>query len=268
MMARVPFADYHVHTPFSDGHDDVDACCAQAVSLGLTELGISDHVAPVSLTRATEYALDHRCLGEYVGAVRDAAARHPSVRLLCGVEVDFAPGLQQEITDLLGAHAFDYRLCSVHFTDGFQFNATAHRHDPGWDRPELVFRRYWELVCEAVATGLFDVLAHPDLPKRWGYRHDADLTALEDEAIAALRETGTAIEVNTSGLRHPAHELYPAPGLLARARDAGVAIIFGSDAHHAADVSAGMRQALVLARAAGYTSWLRLSDRRPVPLPE
>ena len=267
MAACPPIADYHVHTPFSDGHDEVDACCERALALGLPELGVSDHVAPLGFAPGEEYAADHERLGEYVSAVREAAARHPGLRVLCGVEVDFIPGRERELAEVLDRLDLDFRLCSVHFTDGFPFNATAHRHDPGWDVPELVFRRYWQLVRQAVETGLFDVLAHPDLPKRWGYRHREDLAPLEDEAIAALRETGTAIEINTSGLRHPAGELYPAFGLLRRACRAGVPVTFGSDAHHVEDVGAAFPEAVASARRAGYETWLRLSDGSAVPLP-
>jgi histidinol-phosphatase (PHP family) len=76
-----------------------------------------------------------------------------------------------------------------------------------------------------------------------------------------------AIEINTSGLdRHPVVEMYPAADLLRRARAAGIALTFGSDAHHAADVGSHFSEAVQLARSAGYFSWLRLSDRKAVAL--
>jgi histidinol-phosphatase (PHP family) len=267
MTSRLSTADYHVHSTFSDGHEDVVACCERARSLGLAELGFSEHLTPPCLAAIADYGVEHERLGEYVASVREAAARHPDLQVLCGVEADFAPEGVGEMAGLLVRHAFDYVLCSVHFTDGFQFNAAEHRGDPGWDDPGRVWRRYWELVREAAESGLFDVLAHPDLPKRWGHRHEQDLTTLEDEAIAALAAAGMALEINTSGLRHPVGELYPTLRLLARAREAGVPLTFGSDAHHAADIGAGFSEALTLARAAGYDSWLRLSDGRSVALP-
>jgi histidinol-phosphatase (PHP family) len=267
MSAALAIPDYHVHSTFSDGHEDLDACCERAVSLGLAELGISEHLTPTCLAAIADYGVAHERLGEYVASVREAAARYPELRLLCGVEADFAPEGVGEMAGLLAGHSFDYVLCSVHFTDGFQFNAVEHCVDPGWDDPGRVWRRYWQLVREAAASGLFDVLAHPDLPKRWGHRHDEDLTALEEEAIAALAAAGMALEINTSGLRHPVAELYPTLRLLRRARGAGVPLTFGSDAHHAADIGAGFSEALTFARAAGYDSWLRLSDRQSVALP-
>jgi histidinol-phosphatase (PHP family) len=257
-----------VHSVFSDGHDDLDACCGRALDLGLPELGVSEHLVPPCLAPIADYGVAHERLDEYVAAVREAADRHPGLRVLCGVEADFAPPGADEMDELLRAHDFDYVLGSVHFTDGFQFNAVAHARDAGWDDPVRVHRRYWQLVREAAACGLFDVLAHPDLPKRWGHACGADLEELEDAALEALAAAGMALEINTSGLRHPVAEMYPAPCLLWRAREAGVPLTFGSDAHRAADIGAGFAEALALARSAGYGAWLRLSDRESITLPE
>jgi histidinol-phosphatase (PHP family) len=61
--------------------------------------------------------------------------------------------------------------------------------------------------------------------------------------------------------------MYPAPGLLERARRAGIQIIVSSDAHRVADLASSFAEATALARRAGYESSLRLSDRRLVALP-
>ena len=43
------------------------------------------------------YGLDHNRLGEYVAAVRAAAAAAPGIRVLAGIEVDYVPGTEDEI---------------------------------------------------------------------------------------------------------------------------------------------------------------------------
>jgi histidinol-phosphatase (PHP family) len=260
--------DCHVHSRYSDGHDGLDACAEHALALGLPELGFAEHLAPRCLGVMGDYGIDQTRLDEYVAAVRGTAARYPELRLLCGVEADYVPEGVDEVAALLAAHPLDYVLCSVHFVDGFNFNYAANRDAPGWQDPDCVFRRYWELLREAAQTGLFTAVAHPDLPKRWGHRQAEDLGELEDEAFAAVAAAGMAIEINTSGLdRHPVAEMYPAANLLGRAHAAGIALTFGSDAHHAADVGSHFSEAVQLAHSAGYESWLRLSDRESVALP-
>jgi histidinol-phosphatase (PHP family) len=133
---------------------------------------------------------------------------------------------------------------------------------------DQVWRRDYEMLIEATQTGAFDVVAHLDLPKKWGYRPTANVSGLENDALQAIAAAGLAIEINTSGYdRHPAGEMYPAPGLLERARRAGIQIIVSSDAHRAADLASSFAEATALARRAGYESSLRLSDRRLVALP-
>jgi histidinol-phosphatase (PHP family) len=62
-------------------------------------------------------------------------------------------------------------------------------------------------------------------------------------------------------------EAYPAAALLASAAALGIPLTFGSDAHAPGDVGADFDRAAALARAAGYTATLRLSDRGTVALP-
>ena len=265
---RHAVGDYHVHSRFSDGRDGVAASVAQAARLGLPEIGISDHFTPSCLAAAGCYGITRDRLDGYVDAVRAVAATHTRPRVLLGVEVDYLPEAVGETLATLSRFRFDYVLCSVHFVDGFGIIEAGAVDDERWRDVDRVWRRYYETLIEAVGLGVFDVVAHLDLPKKWGFRPAAELGALEDRALAAIAAAGMAIEINTSGLdRHPVGEMYPAPGLLRRARLAGIPVTFGSDAHRAARVGSRLDEALALARAAGYTSFLRLSDRATVPLP-
>ncbi len=261
--------DYHMHTAFSDGEGKMDAFVARAVALGLGEIGFSDHLVP----RVCEdefgdegYGIPHQDVAGYARAVRRAAAR-AGVRVLLGIEVDYVPGAEAELETLLARERFDYVICSVHFSDGFAFDSTALRDDPRWDDVDGVWRTYWDTVARAAAWGRFDVVGHLDLPKKFGRRPSAPMTGAEDAALEAIRDAGLAIELNTSGLRTAAREAYPGPGLLARAAVLGIPLTTGSDAHRADDVGRDLDQAAALARAAGHTTTLRLSDRAPEVLP-
>jgi len=130
-----------------------------------------------------------------------------------------------------------------------------------------VYRAYWETVAQAAAWGRFEVVGHLDLVKKLGRRPSKAMAAAEDEALAAIRDAGLAIELNTSGLRSATREAYPSPSLLARAAARGIPLTLGSDAHVAADVGRDFARAVALARAAGYASTLRLSDRQEEALP-
>jgi histidinol-phosphatase (PHP family) len=266
--AVVGIADYHVHTRFSDGTGEPAACVERAIELGLPELGFADHLTPPYLGADGYYGIDQGRLEDYVEAVRKVAGAYPEMTVLLGIEADYVPEAAEETLTLLAAHQFDYVLCAVHFVDGFGFIERYRREADGWLDAGPVFRRYFETVREAALTGAFDVVAHLDLPKKWGHRPVADLADVEDAALAAISTAGMAIEINTSGLdRYAVAEMFPAPQLLERACGAGIPVTFGSDAHRVEEVASCFSEALTLAKRGGYDSYLRLSDRRQVALP-
>ena len=80
--------------------------------------------------------------------------------------------------------------------------------------PDEVWRRYFESIAECARSGLFDILAHPDLVKVWGGARplpERDPRRYYEPAVEAIAESGIAVEVSTAGLRKPVGEIYPAP---------------------------------------------------------
>ena len=194
-MSPAPPGDYHVHTSFSDGEGEPAQCVERALALGLPEIGITDHLTPSVLDAEGAWSIGHERLGEYVGAVRDAAARYPEITVLLGVEADYVPGTEDELAGLLGAYPFDYVVGGLHYVDGFSFDDEATREDPRWDAAASLYRRYYALLGRAAASGLFDVLAHFDYVMLWGRRTDEDVSAVEDEALAVMAAHGRRREV-------------------------------------------------------------------------
>ena len=267
-MSVTGLADVHVHTAFSDGEGSVDDLVAAAAARGLDELGVSDHLVPRSLD-LDGYGMAHDRIVAYLGAVHEAAARAPAgLRVLAGVEVDVAPETAAETDALLDAHEFDYAICSVHHVDGFPFDLEETLDQAGWADPDSLYRRYYEIVTAAAASGRYDIAGHLDLPTKFGRRPAGDVSASWAAALDAIAAAGMALELNTGGLRDPVAAVYPGPAILAAARERGIPIVFGSDAHKPASVGRDFDVAVAVAREVGYRTYLRLSDRREVPLPE
>ena len=260
--------DSHVHTSFSDGEGTPDELVASARARGLDELGISDHLVPRRLD-LDGYGMSHDGIEDYLRAVREAGRRAPGgLRVLAGVEVDFAPDTVAETDALLDAHEFDYVICSVHHVDGFPFDLPETLDDERWSDPDALFRRYFELIAAAAASGRYDVAGHLDLPAKFGRLPAGDLSACWAAALDAIAAAGMAVELNTGGLHDPIGAVYPDERILAAARERGIAIVFGSDAHDPSQVGRDFDAAVALAWRAGYRTYRRLSDRRDVPLPD
>jgi histidinol-phosphatase (PHP family) len=129
---------------------------------------------------------------------------------------------------------------------------------------EQIWRRYFQTIAEAARSGLFDVLAHPDLVKVWGAqrpRPEGDLRRFYELAIDGIAESGIAVELSTAGLRKHVHELYPAPAFLEMCVEAGAPVALSSDAHAPEDVGADYDQALELLDSLGVGE-LCVFDRR------
>ena len=89
-----------------------------------------------------------------------------------------------------------------------------------------------------------------------------------DAILRACIDTGTGIEINTSGLRGPPREPFPALPVLCRYRELGGEVLtVGSDAHTVQDLARDIPEALALARAAGFRAITLFVDREPTWVP-
>jgi len=265
--------DYHLHLR----PDDLDAVAEQHFSAanaeryrtvaeerGIAELGCAEHV--YRFAQALEvwdhplwrgYARDD--LDSYVEFVRE------ETDLKLGIEADFIVGGEDRMATLLQARDWDFVVGSVHFVGE---HAVDHDGYEVWDhrsqRPDELWRRYFETLGEAARCGLFDILAHPDLIKYWGATRrqpEGDLRRFYELAMDGIAESRIAVEVSTAGLRKPAGELYPAPAFLEMCLDAGCPVALSSDAHVPQDVGRDYEAALELLERLGVGE-LAVFERR------
>ncbi len=207
----------------------------------------------------------HDDLDAYCSFVRERT----DLRL--GIEADFVPGAEDRMANLLQARDFDYVIGSVHF---IREGAVDMDDYSVWDSGrsvEEIWRRYFETIGEAARSGLFDVLAHPDLVKVWGSERplpEGDLRRYYELAVDGIAESGIAVEVSTAGLRKRVGELYPATAFLEMCLEAGAPIALSSDAHGPEDVGVDYDRALELldSLGVGELSVFEHRERRLEPI--
>ena len=265
--------DYHLHLRPDEPGTDADQYFTPANAeryrvvaqeRGIAELGCSEHIYRFAQALDVwqhplwrESATDD--LDDYAGFVRE------QTDLKLGIEADFIAGREASMASLLDAHEWDYVVGSVHFVGE---HAVDHDGYEIWDhrteRPDKLWRRYFMTLGEAARTGLFDILAHPDLVKMWGARRpvpEGDLRRFYELAMDGITESGIAVEVSTAGLRKPVGELYPAPAFLKMCVQAGCPVALSSDAHVPGDVGRDYERALELLQSAGVSE-LAVFERR------
>jgi len=256
-------ADYHMHTPLCHHAvgEPVDYA-RRAVEIGLKEIGFTDH-SPMAKDNFDNWRMSDGQLDEYVAKVRLAQKTFPQLIIRLGLEVDYLPGQEDWIRKLSARHPWDYFIGSVHYvSDSWDIDNPAKLSE--WKKRDAfeVWSIYFQRLALAAKSGLFEIIGHADLPKKFGIRPAQDCRPLYEEFLAAAAKTGCAIELNTAGLRKDCREIYPSPELLQLAKGKKIPITFGSDAHAPAEVGMNFAEAVALARSVGYVESCRFNRRQ------
>lgn len=262
--------DAHLHTNLSPDSDvPIDDYARQAVERGIAEIAITDHVD----FDPTAPAYDFVPFAQRERIVREAAERWADrgLAIRFGVEITWDRRWADDIGDHLRRHAYDFVIGSVHvYRDSPYAAENVAAWVAGRSLREIV-EPYFEEVEAGARWGRFDAMGHIDFVKRYLAPHvtAADLGAapeLYEPVLRALVDSGTALEINTSGLRQAASESYPSPAIVARYRElGGRAVTVGSDAHRSKAFAWGLADGYAAATAAGFEA---LTFRRGGPLEE
>jgi histidinol-phosphatase (PHP family) len=250
--------DYHVHLrPDDPGTTAADFFTADnaeryretASERGVDELGVSEHIHRFTAALDVwQHNFWRRNAVDDLDAYVDFVREQTDLRL--GIEADYIAGREDQMATLLEKHEWDYVIGSVHFLGehavDFDDATDVWRHETSAER---VWKRYFDALAQSALTGMYDIIAHPDLVKIWGSGRPApskDPRFYYEPAIEAMLEGGVAMEVSTAGLRKPVEEIYPARAMLEMAVDAGIPIALSSDAHTPEHLAFGYEQALEL----------------------
>jgi len=250
---KVMLVDYHVHTALC-GHavGEMEEYVRTAVDKDLEEMGFNDH-APTFHVQDPQLAMDADQLPLYVEQVRALQKRYSRPRIRLGVEADFVPGHEEDLARLLDRYEFDYVYGSVHIIGNWRFDDTRlyPDHYQGRDA-EQAHRDYFELVQRSARSGLFDILGHMDLIKKFNHWAQPEIDELLERTVKSIAEADVCVEVNTSGLRKPCREIYPSEEILRLCRRHDVPVTLGSDAHHPREVGMDFDRAVILLKRLGY----------------
>ncbi len=263
--------DYHLHTPFC-GHakGEMEDYLREALKKNIKEIGFAGHFPLLHLK--DRQMIEHLSIPEerfpfYVEKVLSLREKFPQLTIRLGCEVDFVPGYERKIEKILVSFPFDYVMLSVHFIGDFLFDHPAYLEE--WKGKDIfsIYQQYFKLLKEGIKTGLFDVLAHPDLIKKFGFRPSQDLSPFYEEIAHLLKEKNMASEVNTSGLRRPVGEIYPSLELLKILRSYEIPAVIGSDAHSPEEVGKDLDKGIQWLKKAGYRELVSFSGRKFSPFP-
>ncbi len=223
--------DLHVHSDWSDGHDSIEVLAASARARGYQYLAITDH----SVGRGIAHGLSEERVRQQVAEIRALNQRLDGFQLLTGIEVDIRADGSLDLPDEL-LRELDVVIAAVHSAMG--------------QDTEKMTRR----IIGALENPYVNILAHPTC-RLLGVRDpiDVDLEAV----FRAAARTNTALEINATPERLDLGDIH-----VLRARELGVKLVIGTDAHSTMQLDA-IRFGVGVARR-GWCQAEHVLNTRPV----
>lgn len=243
-----------------------------AIAQGLAAIAVTDHLPFYWLPRERHdptLAMVPEEFPRYVDAVLALKKRYRGrIEVLLGIEADYVEGFEEALEAELARYPFDVVLGSEHWLDGWWVDAPSSvaRYREGQSEVDTIWARYAQSVVAATSSGLFDVLTHLDLPKKFGFRPSEPFAGREEDVVAAVAASGCAVELSSAGRRRPISEDYPGPELLRRLVVAGVPLVLSSDAHAPGEVGFAFADLAAAAAAAGAREVRAFRGRRGHPV--
>jgi len=243
--------NYHTHTHFCDGKENMRFFVEKAIELQFAHLGFSPH-APIS--EHYDFTLTEEEIPVYLSEVEHYQKEYPQIKIFKGMECDFIPGMTKDFSYYQNKYHFDYMLGGVHLVKVPNSNEVWFIDGPKRDTFDAGVAQFfhhnikkavtcfWEQTYEMIETQKFDIIAHIDKIKMHNqerfFKEDEEwYLKLVDYAIELIIKQGIIVEINSRGIyRMRCKNFYPSDYILQKLAKAKVPMVISSDAHKAAEL--------------------------------
>ena len=253
----IGLVDYHMHTVLSDGKNDHEEMVWAAIEKGLEEIGFTDHVCIKPVTWAMS-AIDIPVMTNQIQQIQKKFQDRINIRY--GIEMDYIPGAESEIKQMIDSVPLDFVIGSVHFIGDWNFDSDKSLYGK-WSNDRL-YEMYFDLINKTASSGLFDTIGHLDIIKKFQVYPESDLTDMFEETIRILAQNNMVVELNTGGADRPCGEFTPGKMLLEMCYKHNIEVTLGSDAHQRSQVARHYETAVELLKSIGYTKVVAFENRQ------
>lgn len=271
------FADYHVHTEFSD--DSVypmEAVIRDAIAMGMEEICVTDHVdygIKEDWDSGKEIVCRH---GEplanvdypkYMEEIRRMKALYGErIVIRTGMEFGIQTHTIPQYEALFARYPFDFIILSIHQVEDKEF--WTQEFQQGRTQKEYNERYYQELLDVVKAYKNYSVLGHMDLIARYdkaGQYPFESIRPMAEEILKTVIADGKGIEVNTSSHRYGLADTTPSRAILELYRDLGGQIVtIGSDSHKPEHLGAYIEESKAMLKSLGFRRFSTFEAMKPV----
>ena len=265
----------HTHTVGFDGRNTPMEMISRAGELGLSHIGISNHfiVHPnITKSRFYPFAVAGGYGAIYSSSFDEAIAKfephyaelnklseHSGIKIYRGMELDYFdyPDWSRGVERMIKILQPDYIICASHFVEYAGELQNVHdMANADADARDKMIQSYWEKLARAAETGVFNWMAHLDLPKKTGCGTDEKWADVEQKTINEIAKSKTPIEINTSFYNRSGTEPYPSARILEMAAAANIPVLLSDDAHCAEHIGRYFDCGYEFAKSCGITKFL------------
>lgn len=256
------FADYHVHTYYSDDSEcPMEDMLKKALDIGLDEIAFTEHV---------DYGVktDLNCnYKKYFQEIEDMKKRYEGKLVIkagieFGVQIDTIPLFQRDYEE----YNFDFVILSNHQVGNKEF--WTYEFQQGKSQDEFQ-QEYYRAIYDVIDKYKnYSVLGHLDMIKRYdeyGDYADEKIMDIVDKILIKVIEDGKGIEVNTSCFKYGLKDLTPSKTILKKYFDLGGKIItIGSDTHDYERLGDHIKEVKEVLKDIGFTQFCTFDKMEPI----
>jgi len=269
-------ANFHQHSLFSDGKNHPEEYVIQAIRLGFTAIGFTEH-SPLPFN--TYYALPQHRENEYVNEIDRLKSKYAAeIKIYRALEQDFIPGITENFSTVSNRMNLDYSIGSVHlvapthgdelwFIDGPErrlYDEGLHTLFNGNIR-EAVSQFFFQ-TNEMIENEVFDVLGHMDKIKmhnanRFFTVEESWYQDLVMQTLELVKAHQLIVEINTRGIYKKRSDSYfPDHLTLRQIKEMNIPVLISSDAHMPEELNLGFAEVQQHLIDFGFTSTMTFDE--------
>lgn len=226
--------NFHTHTcrcHHAKGKDE--EYVKMAIERGIKILGFSDH-APMHFGGgySSYFKMEPSEAEEYMASLTALKEKYKDdIEIHVGFETEYYPSIFEENLKLWRSLGAEYIILGAHFTLGAEWeDGRKASKSPSGDE-QLLY--YTDNVCEAMETGKFTYIAHPDILNYVGDNAELYRECVE-RLVKCSVECDLPLEINLLGMRNKIN--YPSDRFWEIASPLKPKVIIGADAHRPKDL--------------------------------
>ena len=251
--------NFHSHTQFCDGRDDMEGIVKEAIKLGFYHIGFTPH-SPIPLESPCNMSESNVQL--YLNEINRLRKEYgDKIDIYASMEIDYLNKEWNASNAYFASLPLDYKLSSIHFIPSLKdeniyidvdgspenFREKMQKHFEG--DIMYVVDKFYEQTLQMIETGGFDVIGHFD---KIGNNANSYQKGIENEewyqkkvreVFDAIMDHNYIVEINTKAYKDQ-NRFFPNERYFEWFNKYDCVILINSDVHFKDRINAGREEAL------------------------